>query len=59
MANLWGATVVSITTGGQRVIRGGSWNYEPESVRVSSRTRNPTAYRSFHIGVRLAQDPEP
>ena len=45
---------------GLRVFRGGSWNNNPESLRLStsSRYRNNTGYRYFNLGFRLAQDVE-
>jgi hypothetical protein len=51
---------LSITTAGRRVIRGGSWNYVPEALRVSFRYGFSADYRNFNIiGFRLAQDREP
>jgi len=41
---------------GQRVIRGGSWAYLPETLRSSLRTRYYTGLRSSGVGFRLAQD---
>ena len=42
--------------GGQRVIRGGSWFYEPENLRGSSRDGSPTDFRLNFLGFRLVQD---
>ncbi|MDF0664694.1 MAG: SUMF1/EgtB/PvdO family nonheme iron enzyme [Nitrospira sp.] len=44
---------------GRRVIRGGSWGNEPESLRASNRSRDNAGGRSNSIGFRLAQDLEP
>ncbi len=41
---------------GQRVIRGGSWNYIPEFLRVSPRDRYYTDFRGSYLGFRLVQD---
>jgi formylglycine-generating enzyme required for sulfatase activity len=41
---------------GQRVIRGGSWNYEPDFLRASNRDRYFTDFRNYFIGFRLVQD---
>jgi formylglycine-generating enzyme required for sulfatase activity/energy-coupling factor transporter ATP-binding protein EcfA2 len=40
--------------GGERVLRGGSWNLYPSSVRVSYRGGNEPAYRSVVNGFRCA-----
>jgi formylglycine-generating enzyme required for sulfatase activity len=40
--------------GKERVLRGGSWNSYPRSVRVSYRYRNEPAYRDSNIGFRCA-----
>ena len=40
---------------GLRVVRGGSWNYTPETLRASFRTRTPSDYRGSDLGFRLAQ----
>lgn len=50
---------LSITTGGRRVIRGGSWSYRPVYAHVSYRGRNNADLRISYIGFRLAQDLEP
>ena len=42
--------------GGQRVLRGGSWNNNPETLRGSARTRGDAGNRRNNIGFRLAQD---
>ncbi|MBX3332966.1 MAG: SUMF1/EgtB/PvdO family nonheme iron enzyme [Nitrospira sp.] len=39
-----------------RVVRGGSWNYPPESLRASNRNWIGAGNRSNNIGFRLAQD---
>ena len=44
---------------GTRVIRGGSWNSIPVTLRVSNRRRLNPVYRSNTIGFRLAHDLEP
>lgn len=41
---------------GRRVIRGGSWDNDPEYLRVSYRYWNFAGYRYDFIGFRLAQD---
>jgi formylglycine-generating enzyme required for sulfatase activity len=40
----------------EHVIRGGSWNYGPESLRTSGRSRVSTDIRRNDVGFRLAQD---
>ena len=44
---------------GLRVVRGGSWNFEPGLLRVSYRNWHDAVSRHFGIGFRLAQDLEP
>ena len=39
-----------------RVIRGGSWDFNPDSLRVSNRYRANAGRRNNYIGFRLAQD---
>jgi formylglycine-generating enzyme required for sulfatase activity len=39
----------------RRVLRGGSWNNEPENMRSANRNRNDTDNRNDNIGFRLAQ----
>ena len=39
-----------------RVLRGGSWNYSPQSLRSANRDYNTRAYRSSSFGFRPAQD---
>jgi formylglycine-generating enzyme required for sulfatase activity len=41
---------------GQRVIRGGSWGYSPENLRVSDRYGGTTGGRGDTLGFRLVQD---
>jgi sulfatase modifying factor 1 len=41
---------------GQRVVRGGSWNYKPVALRVSYRYKVEADYQYETIGFRLAQD---
>lgn len=43
-------------TDDRRVIRGGSWNRRPDSLRMSNRFWNYTDFRNFNIGFRLAKD---
>ncbi len=38
------------------VIRGGSWNNEPDNVRSANRNRNTPTNRNDNIGFRCAQD---
>ena len=41
---------------GQRVLRGGSWNDLPRSLRSSGRGRGYTDGRIYDVGFRLAQN---
>jgi hypothetical protein len=50
---------LSITTAGRRVLRGGSWDNAPVTLRVSNRLWNFADYRFNGIGFRLAQDLDP
>ncbi|MCK6559578.1 SUMF1/EgtB/PvdO family nonheme iron enzyme [candidate division KSB1 bacterium] len=43
-------------TGTQRVLRGGSWDYNPLIVRCAYRIRNSPTYRNYLMGFRCAQD---
>ena len=45
-----------ITTGGLRVVRGGSWSYRPANLRASTRLRGGAVTRSLDYGFRLVQD---
>jgi hypothetical protein len=48
--------------GGQRVLRGGSWNNNPDNARAANRNRNNTGNRNNNVGFRLAStlvEPEP
>lgn len=47
---------ISIRTGGERVVRGGSWYNEPDLLRASYRTRNSAGSANSLIGFRLAHD---
>ena len=40
---------------GYRVLRGGSWNSEPRSLRAANRSRNGTGLRGSNIGFRVAR----
>jgi formylglycine-generating enzyme required for sulfatase activity len=40
---------------GSRVVRGGSWRYNPQDLRSASRNRNPSDGRSNNIGFRVAR----
>jgi formylglycine-generating enzyme required for sulfatase activity len=40
---------------GSRVVRGGSWRYNPHDLRSASRNRNPSDGRSNNIGFRVAR----
>jgi formylglycine-generating enzyme required for sulfatase activity len=42
-------------TGAYRVIRGGSWNFNPANCRASNRNRNVPTYRGGNVGFRLAR----
>ena len=48
--------VNTCTGSGNRVLRGGSWNYYAWSTRVSYRLRNLPDYRYDYVGFRCAQD---
>ena len=41
--------------GEERVIRGGSWNNNPDNLRTSNRNRNTTDNRNNNLGFRLVQ----
>lgn len=41
--------------GGERMIRGGSWNNNPDNLRTSNRNRNTTDNRNNNLGFRLVQ----
>ena len=41
--------------GEKRVLRGGSWGYEPQNVRSASRNKNDETFRDFKLGFRLAK----
>ena len=43
----------------QRVLRGGSWNYSPWSLRSANRGRNTTTYRFSYAGFRVARTVTP
>ena len=38
-----------------RVLRGGSWNFYPRSLRSAFRYRNSTGFRNFYLGFRVAR----
>ena len=40
---------------GRRVLRGGSWDGDPRSVRSASRSRNATGYRNGNAGFRVSR----
>jgi|GEM_PF-6941652 len=40
---------------GTRVVRGGSWNNNPDNARVAYRVRHEPAYRNDNLGFRLAR----
>ncbi|RLL48975.1 hypothetical protein D8Y20_13445 [Mariprofundus sp. EBB-1] len=40
---------------GKRVLRGGSWNNNPNNMRSANRNRNSTDNRNNNIGFRLVQ----
>jgi formylglycine-generating enzyme required for sulfatase activity len=42
-------------SGGNRVIRGGSWDISLGLLHVALRERNPTVYRNFDVGFRVAR----
>ncbi|MCH8038995.1 MAG: SUMF1/EgtB/PvdO family nonheme iron enzyme [Nitrospinae bacterium] len=52
----WCASWYGNEQGGRRVVRGGSWDYGPVSLRSSYRIGLPAGDRNFDIGFRLAQD---
>ena len=39
----------------QRVLRGGSWDYNPRYLRSANRTNDLTMYRNFTVGFRVAR----
>ena len=41
----------------RRVLRGGSWNNNPQNTRAANRNRNNTANRNNNNGFRLARTP--
>ena len=43
-------------TGKWRILRGGSWLYDPEDCRVAFRTYGSPGYRYYDMGFRLAHD---
>jgi formylglycine-generating enzyme required for sulfatase activity len=54
-APLDGSKAVDGDAAAPRVLRGGSWNYFPRSLRSASRSRNSPDYRNGTIGFRLAR----
>ena len=42
-----------------RVLRGGSWNNAPHSIRSAKRNRNPPASRDGYVGFRVARTLSP
>jgi formylglycine-generating enzyme required for sulfatase activity len=40
----------------QRMIRGGSWNFDPADLRVTSRSKNYPDFRNYDLGFRLVRD---
>jgi formylglycine-generating enzyme required for sulfatase activity len=42
--------------GSNHVVRGGSWNFDPQFIRASTRSRFDPAMRMSSIGFRLASD---
>ncbi|MFN0175796.1 MAG: SUMF1/EgtB/PvdO family nonheme iron enzyme [Saprospiraceae bacterium] len=43
-------------TGRVRVLRGGSWNNNPENCRVANRNRNNPNNRNNNVGFRVVRD---
>ena len=43
------------TNGGMRVLRGGSWGYDPKFARATARSKFSENYRYFSYGFRVAQ----
>lgn len=43
------------SSGSYRVLRGGSWNNDPQYMRVACRGNGTPAYRNFNVGFRLAR----
>ena len=41
------------TTGSDRVLRGGSWNYSPRYCRSAYRHSSPPVNRSYYLGFRV------
>ena len=42
-------------SGSDRVVRGGSWYYDPQSARVADRYFDAPGFRYYNLGVRLAR----
>lgn len=40
---------------GRRVVRGGSWNYNPQDLRAADRNGIPTDSRNLHLGFRVGR----
>jgi formylglycine-generating enzyme required for sulfatase activity len=49
---------IGAVSGSYRVLRGGSWNCDPQCVRVSTRSCSPPDLRYYHVGFRLARSPK-
>lgn len=45
---------VNCRKGANRVLRGGSWNNNPQNCRVANRNNNGPANRNNNVGFRLA-----
>jgi formylglycine-generating enzyme required for sulfatase activity len=41
-----------------RIVRGGSWGFDPQNVRVVYRYRIPPGNRINNLGLRLARGPQ-
>jgi len=49
----------AFVTGSSRGVRGGSWNFDEESLRASYRNFYTPSVKAGHVGFRVASVPEP
>jgi formylglycine-generating enzyme required for sulfatase activity len=48
-----------VSTGSEKVLRGGAWDSYPRNIRSSDRHKNPPVYRSNSVGFRCVRDATP